>query len=168
MVKRLLAMMAGTAMLAACGSDDTATVTIPDGEAEYTVNRDSGEADIQFRGGDGETVSIRSGANLAAELPDGFSIYRGAEVTNSTTLQSSDGAGINVMMTSSDSPERMVEFYRKQAEDAGFSVEMDMKTSNTHMISGRNGTDGMFSFNASTGSSEETTGHLMIGAGRRN
>src|SRR5690606_19277912 len=166
MVKRLIVMMAGTAMLAACGSEDTTTVTTADGEAEYTVDRDSGAADIQIRGNDGETVSIRSGANLAAELPDGFSIYRGAEVTNSTTLQSKDGAGINVMMTSKASPEQMVEFYREQAEDAGFSIEMDMKTSNTHMISGRNGTDGVFSFNASTGSDGETTGHLMVGAGR--
>jgi len=166
MVKRLIVMMAGTAMLAACGSEDTTTVTTADGEAEYTVDRDSGAADIQIRGNDGETVSIRSGANLAAELPDGFSIYRGAEVTNSTTLQSKDGAGINVMMTSKASPEQMVEFYRKQAEGAGFSIEMDMKTSNTHMISGRNSSDGVFSFNASTGTSGDTTAHLMIGAGR--
>jgi hypothetical protein len=163
---RLVTILAGTAMLAACGSEDTATVTTEDGEAEYSVDRSSGEANIEFRGNDGESVNIRTGANLAAGLPRGFSVYRGAKVISSSQVSHNEGSGMNVMMESSASPEDMVEFYRGQAESAGFTIQMDMKTQDTHMISGKDDDERVFSFNASSGE-DGTTGHLMIGENRR-
>lgn len=164
---RFVMIVAGAALLAACSSEDTATVTTEEGEAEYTVDRESGETNIEFRGNDGETVSIRSGVDLAADLPRGFSVYRGAEVVSGSQVNHNDGSGTSVTMKSSASPDEMVEFYRNQAERAGFTIEMDMRTTNTHMISGKDDGEGVFNFNASS-SEDGTTGHLMVGENRRN
>ena len=52
----------------------------------------------------------------SVDLPDGYSIYPGASVVNTTTMNQSDGQGTLVIMQSDASPESMVTFYRQQAQ----------------------------------------------------
>ncbi len=154
----------GALLLAACGSSDEGTIVTEDGETvEYDVDGDGGDAQITMRGEDGEEVVINSGSGASgADLPDGYSLYPGASVVSTATINQADGQGTMVMMQSDASPEDMVSFYRNQAEGAGITIQMEMTTNGNAMIAGEGEGGTSFSFNA-TPSDDGTLGQLMVG-----
>jgi hypothetical protein len=149
-------------LLAGCGSSDSGTVETEDGTVEYDVERGGGEAQMRFTDDEGNETTINAGADVAASLPDGFTVYPGAQVASSTVMSGNEGQGSMTVMTSSASPQDMIAHYRRQAEAAGFAIEMEMTTNDTMMIGGEGPGGQSFSFNASP-SGGETTGMLMIG-----
>ncbi|QZH75199.1 MAG: hypothetical protein JY451_00760 [Erythrobacter sp.] len=154
--------LAAALLLAGCGGSDSGTIETEDGTVEYDADQSGDEAQIRFTDKDGNETVINSGTDVAASLPDGFTVYPGAQVASSSVMSGADGQGSMTVMTSSDSPEEMVAHYRQQAEAAGFVIEMEMTTNDTMMIGGE-GPDGQaFSFNASR-SGEESSGMLMVG-----
>lgn len=154
----------GAVLLAACGSSDEGTIVTEDGErVEYDVDRDGGDTQITMRGEDGEEVVINSGRGAnSVDLPDGFSLYPGARVISTANINQADGQGSMVMMQSDASPDEMVSFYRRQAEDAGIAIQMEMNSNGNAMIAGEGEGGVSFSFNA-TPSDDGTLGQLMIG-----
>lgn len=151
-------------LLAACGSEQEGTFETEDGgEGTYSVDASDEETDLDITGPDGEEISVTSDAGAAASLPDGYSIYPGADVVTSTSLARDGGSGAIVIMNTPDSPEDVAEYYREQAEAAGIEIMMDMNADGAIMIGGESA-DGsrMFSINASS-SGEVTTGHLQVG-----
>ncbi len=136
--------------LAACGGSDEGSIQTDDGETvDYQVDRDGGDTQFRISGDDGEEMVINSGTNAEVDLPDGYSIYPGASVVNTTTMNQSDGQGTLVIMQSDASPESMVTFYRQQAQKAGIEIGMEMNSNGMMMVAGESEEGSTFSFNAS-------------------
>ncbi|MGF1550655.1 MAG: hypothetical protein ACFBQW_09060 [Sphingomonadaceae bacterium] len=151
--------------LAACGGDEVSG-TFEDEEGRqgsYTVDRDGQRTDMKIRTEEGD-IDIRSGPEVTAELPEGFSLYPGARIVNSTVMRgdASGQEGAMLVFTSSASPEKLISYYRDQAEDAGIEIQMETTAGGSRMIGGE-GPDGLsFSFSANE-AGDETTGTLLIG-----
>ncbi|RIV87683.1 hypothetical protein [Aurantiacibacter zhengii] len=162
-MRTLLTLSAAALLLSSCGGADEATVETADGESvDYSVDSDNGDTQIRISGDNGEEMVINSGSGAASDLPAGYSLYPGASVVQTTSMNQGDGQGALVIMESDASPAEMVRFYRQQAEAAGVQIQMEMNANGTMMIGGESESGGTFSFNASP-SSSGTTGQLVVG-----
>lgn len=152
-------------MLGGCSGSDEGTVETDSGETvAYEIEGDGGDTSIRISGDDGEEMVINSGAGTDLDLPDGYSLYPGATVVSSTTMNQNDGQGTLVIMQSDASAKDMMAFYRNQAESAGIRIQMEMTTNGSEMIGGESEDGGTFSFNA-TPSDGGTTAQLVVGQG---
>ena len=152
-------------VLSACGSGDSGSVEDADGNrADYTVesNEDGLNATVKTPEG---TVAMQSGENVAADLPDGFTIYPGAKVVSATNIAGAGHSGSMVMLESTDGAEDVAQFYRKQAEAAGVAIEMDMSINNGKMLGGKGPDDLAFSL-TSTAKDGVTQAQLTVGKGK--
>lgn len=155
---------AGVALaLVGCGSaEPEAENQAPDGpDGSYSVDRESGVTTAEIRTGDG-IARMESGALVRANLPDGFTIYPDAEIESVTNIAGDREGGTLVKMNSEASPEQIAEFYRAQAETAGFSIEMDMVVDRGRMLAAKSGDGVGLSLN-SRRSEDVTEATLMIG-----
>ncbi|GAA4041945.1 hypothetical protein [Parerythrobacter jejuensis] len=153
--------------LAACGSEKSGTIETEDGEtAEYTIDDSSGGVTASIETEDG-TATMQTGENVKADLPNGFSVYPGATIQSVTNVAQDGDKGSLVMLESTDSPQKIADHYRKEAEAAGISIEMDLTVNDGKMIGGT-GENGMsFSLNA-TPSEGTTQAQLMVSEGLGN
>ena len=123
-------------LLAACGSETSGEFTTEDGQnAEYTIDKDSGETSMTIKGPDG-TATLRSGAEVPVSLPDGFSLYPGAKVVSTMNSNSDGNKGAMVVMESSAKPDAVIAWYRKSVEGKGFKVETEITTGDMRAIAG--------------------------------
>lgn len=150
-------------LLAGCGDSDSGTIETEDGTVEYDAGQSGGEAQIRFTDKDGNETVINSGTDVAANLPDGFTVYPGAQVVSGTVVNEAEGRGSMTVMTSSDTPQQMAAHFRRQAEAAGFAIELEMTGSDTVTIGGEAADGRAFTFNGGR-SGEVTTGMLMVRA----
>jgi hypothetical protein len=152
-------------MLAACGSETSGEFTTEDGEnAEYTIDKNSGETSMTIKGEDG-TATLRSGADVPVDLPDGFSLYPGAKVITNTVVDQPDGKGTMVMFETDAAAADVMAHFRKEAEDAGFNIQIDANMNGSLMIGGERKADGStLSVTATPGDGDATTGQLIIGS----
>lgn len=160
------AMAGGTAlMLAACGSETSGEFTTEDGEnAEYTIDNASGETSMTIKGKDG-TATLRSGADVPVDLPEGFSLYPGSKVITNTVVNQPDGKGTMVMFETDAEASEVMAHFRKEAGDAGFDIQIDANMNGSLMIGGERKADGSsLSITATPGDGEATTGQLIIGS----
>lgn len=161
-MKYIIAAASGLLLLSACGSERSGTIETDDGETvAYSVNSSDGEATATVKSADG-TVTARAGANVPVELPNGFTIYPGAEVLNNVVFDRNGDKGAMVSMKSAASADEMIAFYRKQAEAAGIAIEADVKNGAMIMIGGESKDGAGFSFMAKP-DGDSTSGQLMIG-----
>lgn len=161
---RTMTLIALTSLLAACGSERSGEFTTEDGETgEYTINSANGETTARIETPDGE-ATLRSGANVPVELASGFSVYPGAKVVSNTVVNQGEGKGNLVLMQTDASPEDVIKHYRKQAEDAGFEVQIEMSVNEGKMIGGEGPEDSFFSVNASRTEDGPTQAQLMLGS----
>jgi hypothetical protein len=146
--------------LGACG--DSGTFTTDEGETgEYSIDGATGETTISVDTEDG-TASVRSGADVPVELPEGFSIYPGAEVVSNIVFDQGGNGGAMVTMESSATPKEIADYYRKQAEAAGVEIQIDATVNGGAMVGGE-GPGGMtFSINASP-QGDKTSAQLAVG-----
>ena len=159
---RKLAIVSGAMLLAACGSSESGTIETDDGTVEYEADTSGDGVEMSFTDDEGNETTLTSGSNVEVDLPDGFSIYPGAEIVQNTVVDGADGQGSMIIMTSSDTPQEMVNHFRSQAEAAGIDIQMEMTSGDTRIIGGEGPDDRFFSFTAS-GEGDETTGMLTIG-----
>ena len=151
-------------LLTACGSETSGEFTTEDGEnAEYTIDKDSGETSMTIKGADG-TATLRSGAEVPVSLPDGFSLYPGAKVVTNTVVKQPDGQGTMVMFETADPGDKVIAHFREQAKKAGFDIQLEMNTNGTQMIGGERKDGSTLSVTASPGGEAGTTGQLIIGS----
>ena len=157
--------LAGTAALtlAACGSETSGEFTTEDGKnAEYTIDKDSGETSMTIKSEDGD-ATMRSGANVPVSLPDGFTLFPGSKVVTNTVVDQPDGKGTMVTFEADAPADKVVAHYREAAKAAGFDIQLEMNTNGTMMVGGERKADGSsLSVTATTG--EPTTGQIIIGS----
>ena len=144
-MRKILTAFAATILLSACGSSDEATqvAETTDATATATATATAGE--------DAVAIATSDGAD-GLTLPDGFTIYPGAEVITSTTLTSSDpadGSGVVVIMHSADAPAKLIAHYRGQAEAAGIVIAEEGSFNGSDVLRGDGPGGSTFSFNAS-------------------
>jgi hypothetical protein len=137
--------------LAACGQGSESV------DVEATAE---GDTRIAVQADDGERVTIQSGPT---DLPAGFTVYPGATVTSSTTISTGTGGGVIMVMSSPDSAEKVVDFYRAQAEAAGVTISQNAMAGNNRIIGGQS-TDGLaLTASAAPGGNGVTIIQLTVG-----
>ena len=155
--------------LAACGSEKSGSFETSDGqEGEYAVENDGEGMNATVTTPEG-TATMQSGENVKADLPDGFTVYPGAKVVSATNVDSPESKGSLLMMETSDSPDKVAAFYRKQAAAAGIKIEMEMTVNGGTMIGGKGPDERVFSLNTtrSDGNNDGKTGiQLTVGQGK--
>ena len=149
-------------LLAACGSSETGDFTTEVGESgSNSVDQSSGEMEMTITTDEG-VATVRSGSDVPVNLPLGFSLYPGAEVTSNSMVDHNGGQGAMVLFTSTDDPEAVLEFYRGQAEAAGIDVVVDMKVNDGGMLGGEGENGTSFTINANK-TAAGTDAQLMVG-----
>jgi hypothetical protein len=154
-----------TLALAACGSSDTVTVEDQDGSSAEISTSGSGDTQTTTIEAEDGTATIRSGPATSTDLPLGFKLYPGAEVLESATFNQNGDNGALLRFVSDASPDELVAFYRKAAERAGITIDMEKSTDKSQIIGGKAAGGVTFSFSTVPGSDGKTQGQLMIGSG---
>lgn len=155
---------AAALMLAACGSETSGEFKTEDGKnAEYTIDKQTGETSMTIEGKDG-AATLRSGANVPVTLPDGFTLFPGSKVVTNTLVDQPDGKGTLVTFEADAPAEDVVAHYRDAAKAAGFDIQIEINTNGTRMVGGERKADGSsLSVTATTGDDGKTAGQLIIG-----
>ena len=160
---RTIPALLSLAILAACGSQETGTVTGEDGsETSYSIDRDGGDTQVRVTNEAGEEVVVNSGEGAGVALPLGFTVYPGANVVSNSTVKTNDGEGSVLFMETSDSAEKVVAFYRSQAEAAGMNIALESNSAAARTIAGE--AEGGKNFMLTATENESGTGvQLMVG-----
>jgi uncharacterized lipoprotein len=166
-MRKLALILAGSAALtlAACGSQTSGEFTTEDGEnAEYTIDKATGETTMTVEGPDG-TATLRSGVDVAVDLPAGFSMFPGAKVITNTVVNQPGGKGTMVMFETDAAADKVLAHFRKEATDAGFEIQIDANMNGSLMIGGERKADGStLSVTTTQSEGDATTGQLIIGS----
>ena len=163
-MNRLVLVAASIMALSACSSEKSGTITNEDGDTvEYAIDGAGEDVTATISSDDGD-ATVRSGKNVDVKLPAGFTIYPGAEVQHGTSFTADNGEGGLINMTSSASPQKMVDFYRKQAEAAGARITLSATAGERMMLAGEKDGGVKFTFNAGK-SGDKTEAQLVIGEG---
>lgn len=153
-----------TIALVACGSETSGTIEGEDGESgEYTIDNATGETTATIKTDEG-VATLRSGSDVPVNLPAGFSVYPGAEVVTNTVVSPGEGKGEGnlVSMSMSDSPDKVVAYYKAQAEKAGVEIQMDIATKGGKMVGGQS-PDGLTFSIIATPDNDRTMAQLAVG-----
>lgn len=108
--------------------------------------------------------SVAPEAQAAVDsLPDGFTAYPGADVTAGTAITTGTGGGVIMVMSSTDPAQRVIDFYREQAEAAGVTISQSA-TAGSNLIIGGEGPDGtVLTASAAPGADGVTIIQLTVG-----
>jgi uncharacterized lipoprotein len=151
-------------MLAACGSEKTGEFTTEDGKnAAYSIDENTGETSMTITGEDGD-ASLRAGANVPVNLPDGFTLFPGTKVINNAVVNQPDGQGTMITFESAAAADKVVAHYRDAAKAAGFDIQVEMNTNGTLTVAAERKADSTtMSVTASPGEGgKATTGQIII------
>lgn len=155
-------------MLAACGSETSGEFKTEDGKnAEYTIDKETGETSMTIEGEDGE-ASLRAGVNVPVSLPAGFTLFPGTKVVNNAVVNQPDGQGTMITFEADAPADKVVAHYRDAAKAAGFDIQLEMNTNGTQMVAGERKADSAtVSVTASPGEAQDgggkvTTGQIII------
>lgn len=129
-----------TFAIAACGGNDSeiASGSFDDGdgnEGSYSVRGDDENSETVIKTDKGE-VRIATGDNVAKDLPMDIGLYPGAEIQSSMTGMGEGKSGAMVVFKTTDSPDDVIAFYRKQMAGKGVAVKTEVKAGDMQMIGG--------------------------------
>lgn len=134
-MKRFPIVIAAALAASACGSSEDEGTTIVTSDGSVTVN-DGKEGTMTFRSDDAEAV-VKTGTGSAENLPDGFTAYPGAKIAMSVDGSQGGKKGGMVAMETSDAPEKVIEFYKRQVADAGLVIHSEGTFSGSHVLGAR-------------------------------
>ena len=157
-------LLAGVLALTACGSSEEGTVSDEDGVEVGSYAMANGETTASIRGEDGSVTSMRSGSQVAANLPEGFTLADGLTVLNTTNVERGEGRYLMLTMEGSQPVSDVVSHYRKEALAAGVDVNVDVSTGETTTIAGESKDGLAFSLMASR-SGDKTAVQLTLNQG---
>lgn len=164
-MKKFAMILAPALALAACGSSEDSdgdagtTYSTPDGSVTVTGDED-GTTVYRADNGDAQAV-VKTGKGSADALPKGFTAYPGADITLSVDGRQGGKNGGVLMMETSDAPEKVIAFYKKQVEDAGLVIETEGRFSGSHTLGAKN-EDETFGFSVTA---QDTGGKTQIQIG---
>lgn len=151
-----------TLSVTACGSERSVDFETEDGDpGEYTIDSETGESSFTIATDEGE-ISMRSGADVPIDLPNGIALMDGARVMSNTVVNQVDGMGTMITFESGSSPEEVVEYYRTQAENAGIEIQIETNMNGGRMIGGESESGLTMSVIANP-TEDGSTGQLIVG-----
>ncbi|MBY0519702.1 MAG: hypothetical protein K2P79_04675 [Sphingomonas sp.] len=141
-----LAILGMTALaLAACGDKKTEkTMTTADGST-IKVEQKNGEAAAKITATSANgtaTITTGGAGQWPAGLADYAPAYPGGQVGASFSGSSNDGAGGMVTFTTSDSPDKVVDFYKAHAAAAGLTDVSNMDINGAKMFGAKDSKTG--------------------------
>lgn len=153
----ILASVAALA-LAACGSESAHDAGEAASEAagdsaehgEYRIDESSGETSMTIATPEGE-ASMRAGAQVRPNLPQGWTIYPDATIENAINVDQADGSGTMVRMLADATMDEVIDHYRGQAEATGYSIDLDLTTATSRVIGGKKPDGSTFSVSVTPG-----------------
>ncbi|SMQ59772.1 hypothetical protein SAMN06297468_0324 [Altererythrobacter xiamenensis] len=161
-MRRSIAILTAALCLSACNSETSETAEAEDLDtSSYTIDEKSGETTATITTEDG-VATMRSGESVPVDLPEGFSLFPGAQVNNNTTFSLDDSRGAMIMFQSDAEPQAIADFYRKQAEAARIEIEVELSINGGKTLGGESESGRTFTLNASR-EGETTSAQLMVG-----
>ena len=136
-ITRAIGMAAALVALSACEirREDAAEEPAPPAP-DYSLEAKDGAVIKTIATPEGR-ATLRSGERVPLALPAGFSLYPDAEIVrNSVAERGGEGATL-VEFTSEVQPQAVADFYRREAEAAGYDVEVDLSVDDGHVVAGR-------------------------------
>jgi hypothetical protein len=152
MMRKMVIVSVASLLLAGCNSSDTGASPNGGEDAQVRLNGEDGK----------EALNVSIGADLAVDMPKGYTLYPGVMVITKSNVDQGDSIALVVVMASKDSPEKLVSFYRKQAEAAGVEFSVDSKDGGTQTLMG-NSPDGTIFVLSALADESGTTAQLTVG-----
>lgn len=126
---RILAILSlgllGLALLttAGCSRSKTQTYSTPGGSVTVNDNGKPGQSAVTITGNNGEKMTINSeGAKLPDDYPKDVPVASGAKIVMSTSVDNKTTKGSNLVLESTDSLDKITEFYKKGLADNGWKI----------------------------------------------
>jgi len=114
--------------------------TVAEKATEEAIEHDQGgDANVNLQEGnfslktDKGSFSVQSGSTLPAGFPSDIPLYPGATVTSSAASQTPEGAGFLVTADSTDTPDKIIAFYKDKLA-SGFQSKADMNMNGQLML----------------------------------
>jgi hypothetical protein len=155
MMRKMVIISVTSLLLAGCNSSDTGASPNGGDDAQVRMNGDDGK----------EALNVSIGADLAVDMPKGYTLYPGANVITKSNVDQGDSTALVLVMSSKDSPEKLASFYRKQAEAAGVEFSMENTSEGAQTLMGKGPDDTVFSLSALADGSG-TTAQLTVGVAK--
>lgn len=134
---------AGLVLIAGLAACSSAPVADPQAEpAEHRFDEASGEESMVIATARGK-ATMRSGTAVPVHLPRGLSPYPGAVTTGSTRVTHPDGVSTLATFAAAASGAEIIAHFRREAQGAGFAVEIDTAFGESAMFSARRAADGV-------------------------
>ncbi|HOW53497.1 MAG TPA: hypothetical protein PLR60_02490 [Syntrophorhabdaceae bacterium] len=114
--------------VAGCGREETKTFSTPDGKVTVTAKPGGpGEGVVKIEGKEG-SVTVKTGPQAVSEAELGAPVYPGAQVVSSGQFSESkkgaaSGLAAAYMMTTNDSFDKVVSFYKSNLKDVQQSMD---------------------------------------------
>ena len=130
----------------------------------YAIDPETGEISATHTGEGGAVTRMRAGADVPVQLPDGFTLYPGAEVIDNTRVEQADSELVVLRFVSAATQSQLIDFYREQAGAAGVTLDIDVGRGDARTVAGR-GADGRTVSLVVTRGSELTRAQLSLARG---
>ncbi|EDL48584.1 hypothetical protein [Erythrobacter sp. SD-21] len=136
-----------------------------DPAGSYDIDPETGEIRATHTDTTGLTTTMRAGEKVEARYPAPFTGYPGAKVTNTTRVEQGENLFVTIEFTTPDAREKVVAFYRAQAEEAGIDPEIEVSGGQTTTLGGENARGGASFALQVTRVGEETQGQISVASG---
>lgn len=137
--KALLLVCAAAVLLGGCDAQDAdAAAASPPGE--HSIDPATGERRMVIHREDGPTT-LRAGAAVPVDLPAGFSLFPGARVVSNAIAARPGGQGVLLTFEADAPAPELIAHTRREAEAAGFSIDVELDTGETRTIAGTRASD---------------------------
>lgn len=157
----MASLAASSLAMAACGSEVSGEFTNEDGETgEYTIGQSSGGTNVSVETDEG-SATVRSGVDIQADFPDGYSLIGEAQVVSNTLMDGPEGTGVMVVFLTEKAPSEVIDFYRAEAEAAGVEIEVETNVSGSNVLAGKSASGTQFAISAIP-TDNGTTGQLSV------
>lgn len=134
MARGALTLIAFAVLAASCAERDEQRERAKRSSAETELTL--GEERVQIAPkGEAATV-LRSGPEVPVRLPPGFTLYPGAKIVTNTVFQREDAGRILLVFETSESVDKVIHFYRMQAQLGGVPLPLDLGSREQASIGG--------------------------------
>lgn len=137
-MRTVVSLVAASLALAACSSEREGTFETDEGGGGTITINDGETSTMTFSGEDGEELTVNIGGDIDTEFPAGFTLYRGASVTNTASMSGSNDDGRMIGIESEDPVGDVIAHYRREIEAAGYEVKAEMNAGGMRMMSAVN------------------------------
>ena len=111
------------ALLMTAGCSRSKTYSTPGGSVTVNDNGKPGQSAVTITGNNGEKMTINSeGTKLPDDYPKDVPVASGAKIVMSTSVDNKTTKGSHLVLESTDSLDKITEFYKKGLADNGWKI----------------------------------------------